>query len=291
MTERAANALHVVAGALIDPAGRVLIADRPSGKSFAGRWEFPGGKCLPGEPAGDALKRELVEELGIEVTSAEPLMTVTHCYAAGGATVRIECWRVDAWRGTPQGLDGQQLRWCTREELATADILEADRSIVTALRLPRLFVHVGAGESLAMRAEASAARDRAAWILPALPDDAALAARLLTRGDSLCVIDPVSAVPAGTVVVHGAPARCTTPPLADTLVGCVVSGAEEAAEAARRGVAFLLVRERVLDRGEFRGIAATGLPWYLNVAVRAAEAAPAATGTLWWKAEVAALPA
>ena len=70
----------MVAAALYDRSGRVLIAQRPAGKPLAGRWEFPGGKVAAGESEEAALARELREELGIEMTTAKPFMRLTHAY-------------------------------------------------------------------------------------------------------------------------------------------------------------------------------------------------------------------
>ena len=72
--------IRVVAAALYDARGRVLIAERPAGKHMAGRWEFPGGKVAAGELEADALVRELAEELGIEVWAARPCLRLTHTY-------------------------------------------------------------------------------------------------------------------------------------------------------------------------------------------------------------------
>jgi 8-oxo-dGTP diphosphatase len=124
--------IHVVAGAVLDTAGRVLIAQRPAGKLLAGGWEFPGGKLEPGEDRAAGLARELREELGIEIRDAEPLATITHGYAHG--EVYIDLWVITAYEGEPRGLDGQALRWCTDEELAAADLLPADRPLVAAIR-------------------------------------------------------------------------------------------------------------------------------------------------------------
>ncbi len=124
--------IHVVAGAVLDTAGRVLIAQRPAGKLLAGGWEFPGGKLEPGEDRAAGLARELREELGIEIRDAEPLATITHGYAHG--EVYIDLWVITAYEGEPCGLDGQALRWCTDEELAAADLLPADRPLVAAIR-------------------------------------------------------------------------------------------------------------------------------------------------------------
>ncbi len=123
--------LEVVAGALFDAAGRVLIAQRPPGKMLAGRWEFPGGKLHDGEAAYDGLVRELREELGVEVQAAERLVRYQHDYP--GRVVWLDMWLVHAWSGEPQGLDGQALKWVEVVRLQEEDILEADAPIVAAL--------------------------------------------------------------------------------------------------------------------------------------------------------------
>jgi 8-oxo-dGTP diphosphatase len=127
--------LHVVAGVLYDAFGRMLIAQRPEGKALAGRWEFPGGKVAPGEPAFDALRRELREELGVAVETAARLMLYAVSYP--GRTIWLDVWIVQHWHGVPAGLDAQALEWVAREHLRAHDILEADAAIVAALeRLP-----------------------------------------------------------------------------------------------------------------------------------------------------------
>jgi 8-oxo-dGTP diphosphatase len=128
--------IHVLAGALVAPDGRVLLAQRPAGKHLAGGWEFPGGKRDRGETRESALARELREELGVELRSARPLIRFTHTYP--DRVVDLDVWRVDAWDGQPRGLDGQALAWCRLRELEQQGLLPADRPIVTALRLPPL---------------------------------------------------------------------------------------------------------------------------------------------------------
>ena len=128
------DVIHVVAGVVIDADGRILIAQRPAGKHLAGGWEFPGGKLEPGESRRTGLARELKEEIGIEIGQPRPLLRLQHAYPT--RTVLLDVWVVKDYRGRPQSLDGQQLRWCTQDELATADLLPADRPIVAALRLP-----------------------------------------------------------------------------------------------------------------------------------------------------------
>lgn len=119
---------------MIDAAGRVLIAQRPSGKHLAGGWEFPGGKLEPGEERAAGLARELQEELGITIGAPRPLMRVQHAYPS--RVVLLDMWVVKRYVGEPQGLDGQALRWCAQDDLPEADLLPADKPIVAALRLP-----------------------------------------------------------------------------------------------------------------------------------------------------------
>lgn len=126
---------HVTAGVLSDGEGRVLVAQRPPGKHLAGRWEFPGGKLRDGEAPLQGLKRELAEELGVTLEAAEPLIRLLHDYA--DRRVLLDVWRVTHYSGTPQGLDRQALDWVKPDRLPAIDLLEADRPIITALRLPR----------------------------------------------------------------------------------------------------------------------------------------------------------
>jgi 8-oxo-dGTP diphosphatase len=125
--------VHVVAAALYDGGGRVLIAERPPGKHMAGRWEFPGGKVQASESEREALARELHEELGVVLLAAEPLMCLTHDYP--DRSVELSLWVVERWSGEPRALDGQMLRWVPPERLEAEDILEADRPFIEALRL------------------------------------------------------------------------------------------------------------------------------------------------------------
>ena len=127
----AGSAVQVVAAALWNQLGEVLIAERPAGKPLAGRWEFPGGKLDCGESELEALRRELREELGIEVTAARPVMRLKAHQPA--LEVELSLWVVEAFSGTPRALDGQRLKWVAPAALAKEDILEADRPFVEAL--------------------------------------------------------------------------------------------------------------------------------------------------------------
>ena len=126
----------VVAAVLRDGEGRVLIAQRPAGRHLAGRWEFPGGKVGAGEGEHEALARELREELGIELLGATPFMRTRHAY--DDRSVELSLWRVERFNGTPQPLDGQQLKWVAPALLPDEDLLEADRPFVAALANPAL---------------------------------------------------------------------------------------------------------------------------------------------------------
>ena len=124
----------MVAAAIRDAQDRLLIAQRPAGKHMAGGWEFPGGKIEGGETRIEGLKRELAEEVGVELLSAHPLIRIQHAYAE--RDIDLDVWAVTAFEGQPRGLEGQQLRWCPAEDLSSADLIPADRPIVTALLLP-----------------------------------------------------------------------------------------------------------------------------------------------------------
>ena len=123
--------IRVVAAALYDEAGRVLIAERPAGKHMAGRWEFPGGKIAPGESEAEALARELKEELGVDFGSGRALMSLSHAYE--DRLVELSLWVVASYAGEPASLDGQRLKWVDPARLIDEDILEADRPFIEAL--------------------------------------------------------------------------------------------------------------------------------------------------------------
>jgi 8-oxo-dGTP diphosphatase len=123
--------LRVVAAALFDAQGRVLIAERPAGKHMAGWWEFPGGKVAVGESDAEALVRELREELGVETSADACVMTLTHDYP--DRIVDLVLWRATVLAGTPQGLDGQQLKWVARQSLREERMLPADEPFIAAL--------------------------------------------------------------------------------------------------------------------------------------------------------------
>ena len=109
MAEQAPAPIDVAVGILMKADGDVLLGQRPAGKPYAGYWEFPGGKVEPGEAIAAALKREFLEELGIEILSATPWCGVEHVYPH--AHVRLHFYISREWRGEPQSLEGQAFAW------------------------------------------------------------------------------------------------------------------------------------------------------------------------------------
>ena len=111
MTETPLKMLFVVACALVDADGRVLLSQRPEGKALAGLWEFPGGKLEPGETPEECLVRELREELGIETKIAclAPLTFASHRYDEFHLFMPLYICR--RFEGTPRGMEGQQIKW------------------------------------------------------------------------------------------------------------------------------------------------------------------------------------
>jgi len=100
---------EVAAGILLDAEGRYLLGQRPEGKPYAGYWEVPGGKIEKGESVFAALKRELKEELGIDIESSEDLVVLEYDYPH--AYVRLHVSIIRKWIGIPKGCEGQSLSW------------------------------------------------------------------------------------------------------------------------------------------------------------------------------------
>jgi 8-oxo-dGTP diphosphatase len=123
--------LHVAVGLVADERSRWLVNCRPPGAPLAGWWEFPGGKCLPGEAPLEALRRELAEELGIAVLEAQPVLALEHDYP--DKRVRLDVWRVWRYSGEVIAREGQELRWVTAAECRELALLEADWPIVAEL--------------------------------------------------------------------------------------------------------------------------------------------------------------
>lgn len=128
---------RVAAAVVLRGDGKVLLAQRPAGKPYAGYWEFPGGKLEPGETPAHALSRELREELGIGVVRAAPWLVQEFVYPH--AHVELNFFRVFAFEGEPHGHDGQAFAWQTPGAFDVAPLLPANTRVLAALELPAVY--------------------------------------------------------------------------------------------------------------------------------------------------------
>jgi 8-oxo-dGTP diphosphatase len=155
--------LHVVAGVLMDADGRLLLAQRPTGREDAGHWEFPGGKREAAESDPVALARELREELGITIGPTRPLISLPQ--RQPGRCLWLHALAVDRWEGELRALDAQALRWQAAAEIDATELVPADRPILAVLRQPAhywisppQFADAASLHSLLQRAEQGGAR-------------------------------------------------------------------------------------------------------------------------------------
>ncbi|OWV87951.1 NTP pyrophosphohydrolase [Rhizobium sp. N122] len=134
MSEAGRKILLVAACALIDADGRILLAQRPEGKSLAGLWEFPGGKVEPGETPEETLVRELEEELGIKTKIAclAPLTFASHSYETFHLLMPLYICR--RYEGIPQGQEGQALKWVRSQALRDYPMPPADEPLIPMLQ-------------------------------------------------------------------------------------------------------------------------------------------------------------
>ena len=147
---------HAAVGVIMREDGWVLLAERPVGKPWAGYWEFPGGKIEEGESPENALKRELQEELGIDVTALYPWLTRIFDYAAKyhangqlespAKTVKLHFFVIFQWRGEPRGVENQILAWQQPENVKVSPMLPANAPIFAALSLPTKYAISNAGD-------------------------------------------------------------------------------------------------------------------------------------------------
>ena len=278
---RHATLVRVAAAVILAPDGRVLLAQRPAGKPYAGYWEFPGGKLEPGETVRDALVRELHEELGIEVLDAAPWLVQRYVYPH--AAVELNFWRVFAFAGEPYGHDGQAFCWQTPGRFDVAPLLPANTAILRALTLPPLCAMVPAG---------ALAGDE--W--------ADVAARIVAAGIGLVCVDVAGADPGALqlralagrtgarVLVRGADAaahalddagvlwsapelRAATARPAGPIVGACCADAEDLARAGAIGLDFAVLEAAASRPGVAGGTAAAG-GWDAFAALAAAPPLP-----------------
>jgi 8-oxo-dGTP diphosphatase len=128
--------IHVVAAVIRDPdnPNRIYITQRQRGQHLEDLWEFPGGKLEASESRFQGLKRELQEEIGIEVFAALPIMSVRHRYP--DKSVFLDVWEIRAYDGEPKGCEGQEGRWIDLDKLEFEQFPEADWPVLQALGLP-----------------------------------------------------------------------------------------------------------------------------------------------------------
>ena len=134
MNPQRSPSLRVAVAVVINARDEVLITRRHAHLHQGGLWEFPGGKIHADESSHDALRRELAEELAIRVEAAEPLLTIDHDYP--DRSVRLEVWRVSAFSGTPNALEGQPMKWLAVTALDELCFPAANVPIIEALRRP-----------------------------------------------------------------------------------------------------------------------------------------------------------
>jgi 8-oxo-dGTP diphosphatase len=246
--------VRVAAAVITRSDGSVLLAQRPSGKAYAGYWEFPGGKLEPGETAAAALARELHEELGITVTRAAPWIVQEFVYPH--AHVELAFFRVLAWTGEPFGHDGQLFAWQRPGAFDVAPMLPANTRVMAALTLPSIYGVTLANEigedAFIVRAERAFARGlrfvqlrekewsasrRDAFAKLLLPLAERYGARVLLNGSA------DEARRGGFAGVHwtaAALAQARERPV-DLLVGASCHSSKELSRAAELGIDFAVV--------------------------------------------------
>jgi 8-oxo-dGTP diphosphatase len=128
------NLIRVAVGIIKNPQGQVLIALRDDARHQGGLWEFSGGKIEVGETAEHALKRELKEELGIEVVHATPLITIQHQYP--DKAVQLQVFTIDQFTGEPHSAENQPIQWVNPSDLKNYAFPAANLAIITAAQLP-----------------------------------------------------------------------------------------------------------------------------------------------------------
>jgi 8-oxo-dGTP diphosphatase len=123
--------IEVAVGIVFNTLGQVLVGQRTVADQYLGKWEFPGGKIESGESVTQALRRELQEELEIELEHSEDFMTLEHDYS--DRNVRLSIQIVTQYSGQPQGAEGQALQWCNLTELDRLDFLSGNQLIIDKL--------------------------------------------------------------------------------------------------------------------------------------------------------------
>ena len=131
--------IHVVAGILFNERGEFLLSSRPEGKSYAGYWEFAGGKVKAGESEFAALQREFMEELGVEIIHATPWLAKFYRYEHAHVNLRFFRVAVHEWRGTLQAREQQQWAWQQAGDFTVSPMLPANTALLASLAVPTAF--------------------------------------------------------------------------------------------------------------------------------------------------------
>ena len=129
--KRSKELLNVAIGIIIDTENKVLLNKRKKNTTLSGYWEFPGGKIKSNETPDQALSRELFEELGIKIVATDPLDSIEYQYAEHD--VVLLPFRIIDYTGTPKGLEGQELKWCSVNWLQNVNILPANCFLIERL--------------------------------------------------------------------------------------------------------------------------------------------------------------
>jgi 8-oxo-dGTP diphosphatase len=124
--------IEVAVAVMLSEDSKVLTSWRQAHQHQGGLWEFPGGKREPEETMLEALKREIHEELGVEIVHAEPFVRIDHDY--GDKQVSLDVWKVSQFHGQPSGREGQELRWQSVSDLQPQQFPAANEAIITALK-------------------------------------------------------------------------------------------------------------------------------------------------------------
>lgn len=244
--------VRVAVGVIRNSLNQVLIALRPSHKHQGDLWEFPGGKIESGESCGEALARELEEELGIVPIKSKPLIQIPFDYA--DKSVRLEVQEVLEFRGAPLGMEGQPLRWVYPSELSQYSFPAANKRIVKALQLPEMVAITGdfADEARFISGLEHAISQGAGMIQIRLPNPSLVEVRRLLRAAlDICKV-PVtvnsSAHPSIWSELPGLHLRSrdlmtlsARPISDDSLLGASCHDAEELAQAARIRVDYVFL--------------------------------------------------
>ncbi len=124
--------INVVIGIIVNAEGKLLIAKRPMNRYAGGLWEFPGGKIEKDETTFEALQREIFEELNLQVISANPWLKFEYAYP--DRTILLNVWKIETYSGTPQGAEGQEIRWVMVEQLHEYDFPAGNHLILEKLQ-------------------------------------------------------------------------------------------------------------------------------------------------------------